>query len=66
MYKRTKGHQEFEPLRATVNSYFGMLRQANAYGERKKAAICLSKKGCWFDGNLTKIVRLGAPSCISA
>lgn len=66
MYKRTKEHQKFESLRPTVNSYFGMLRQANAYGERKKAAIHLGKKGCWFDSGLTKIVKLGYSPCTSA
>lgn len=66
MYKRTKKHQKFENLRPTVNSYFGMLRQANAYGERKKAAFYLGKRGCWFNGGLTKIVKLGVSSCTSA
>jgi RNA-directed DNA polymerase len=65
MYKRTALHLDFEPLRATVNSYFGMLRHANAYTERKRVAMHLGKSGCWFDGGLTKLVRLGRPSCIS-
>jgi RNA-directed DNA polymerase len=58
MYKRSTLHKEFEPLRTTINSYFGMLRHANAYQERKKAAIFFGRKGCWFDGKLTKLVRL--------
>ena len=66
LYKRSATREDFDSLRATVNSYFGMLRNANAYKERKRAAIELSKRGCWFDGQFTKIVRLGAPSCISA
>lgn len=65
MYKRTALHLDFEPLRATVNSYFGMLRHANAFKERKRAAMHLGKSGCWFDGQLTKLVRLGEPLCTS-
>lgn len=59
MYKRTKQQHDFESLRATINSYFGMLRNANAYKERKNAVKYFSKIGCWFDGCLTKLVRLG-------
>ena len=66
MYKRTALHSEFEHLRATVNSYFGMLRHANAFKERKRAATHLGKSGCWFDGQLTKLVRLGASQCTSS
>ena len=66
MYKRTQQQPDFESLRATVNSYFGMLRNANAYKERKRAAQHLSKSGCWFDGQLTKLVRVGAPQCTFA
>ena len=65
MYKRTAIQTESEPLRATVNSYFGMLRNANAYQERKRAAQHFGKYGCWFDGQLTKLVHLGAPQCTS-
>ena len=54
---------DFDSLRSTVNSYFGMLRHANAYHERKRAAIALSQRGCWFNGKLTKMVNLGAHSC---
>ena len=62
MYKRTAAQTDFEPLRATVNSYFGMLRNANAYRERKRAVQHLGKSGCWFDGQLTKLVQLGEPN----
>lgn len=65
MYKRTALQVDFEPLRATVNSYFGMLRHANSFKERKRAAMHLGKSGCWFDGQLTKLVRLGEPLCTS-
>jgi retron-type reverse transcriptase len=65
MYKKTDLTSDFIPLRATVNSYFGMLRHVNAYKERKLAALKLSQRGCWFDGRLTKLVKLGAPLCTS-
>lgn len=58
LYKKSNS-KIFEKLRATVNSYFGILRNANAYKERVKAVKYLSKYGCWFDGHLTKLVRLG-------
>ena len=60
MYYRSRQRKDFDSLRATINSYFGMLRHANAYNERKRAVIEFSKNGCWFDGKLTKLVRLGA------
>lgn len=66
MYKKTALTSDFIPLRATVNSYFGMLRHVNAYKERRLAALKLSQRGCWFDGRLTKLVKLGAPLCTSA
>ena len=59
MYKRYDPSKDFESLRATINSYFGMLRHANAYGERRRAAVKFGLDGCWFDGQLTKLVRLG-------
>lgn len=66
MYYRSKQRKDFESLRATINSYFGMLRHANAYNERKRAAIKFGQMGCWFDGKLTKLVRLGVSKCTSA
>jgi len=66
MYKRTAAQHDFESLRATVNSYFGMLRNADAYSERKRAAQYFGKSGCWFDGSLTKLVCLGEPQCTFA
>lgn len=57
MYKKISLHKDFTPLRATVNSYFGMLRHASAFKERKRAATYLGKQGCWFDGNFTKLVK---------
>jgi len=66
MYYRSKQRKDFESLRATINSYFGMLRHANAYNERKRAAIKFGQMGCWFDGKLTKLVRLGESKCTSA
>jgi len=66
MYARSILRDTFESLQATVNSYFGILRQANAYKERKFMAKYLGKRGCWFDGQLTKLIRKGTPLCTSA
>lgn len=43
-------------LRASVNSYLGMFRCANAYNERVRIAKYLGKRGAWFNGKLTKMV----------
>jgi retron-type reverse transcriptase len=43
-------------LRATVNSYFGMFRSANAYRERIRMAKHLGKRGVWFNGKFTKMI----------
>lgn len=59
MYKRYNPNGDFDSLRATVNSYFGMLRHANAYNERKRAVQKFSADGCCFDAGLTKLVRIG-------
>jgi hypothetical protein len=48
--------QTFKELQPTVNSYFGMMRQANCYNERKKAAEFISDRGFKFDNNLTKLI----------
>lgn len=55
LYKRSDNLEDFKSLQASVNSYFGFMRHANLYNERKKAAMYLSKRGCWFDGKLTKL-----------
>ena len=65
LYLRSSQRKNFESLRATINSYFGMLRNADAYNERRRAAMRLGKDGCWFDGKLTKLVKLGVPKCTS-
>ena len=62
MYRKTAKSEDFESLRATANSYFGLLRHANAYKERKKFAKHLGVRGAWFDGKLTKLVK-GTGSC---
>jgi hypothetical protein len=36
-----------------------MMKHANAYSEKKHAAVKFGLSGCWFDGQLTKLVRLG-------
>lgn len=59
MYKNTKNVNNFIKLRSIINSYFGMLKHVNAYKERKRAVMHFSKRGCWFNGTLTKLVRLG-------
>jgi hypothetical protein len=64
LYKKCKEKKDFNSLRATVNSYFGMLTNVNGFKERKNAAKVLSKKGCWFNGKLTKIVRQDKSKCI--
>lgn len=53
-------NQNFSDRRSTINSYFGMLRNANAYKERVKAAKYLGKQKYWFDGKLTKLIKQGA------
>lgn len=63
LYKRSAEREDFESLRATVNSYFGFLRHANAYKERKKAVKHLSLRGCWFDLKFTKLVKLRSAKC---
>jgi len=65
MYTQAASKTKFDDLRATVNSYFGMLRNANAYKKRKQAAKLLGERGCWFDGKLTKLVRFGELKCTS-
>lgn len=59
MYKKCLQKTDFNSFRATINSYFGMLRHANAFKERKLIAKKLGKIGYWFNGQLTKIIRLG-------
>lgn len=63
MYYKTGHCEDFESLRATTNSYFGMLRHADAYTERKRFAKQLGAKGAWFDRKLTKLK--GIELCIS-
>ena len=59
MYSSIHDITEFDSMRATVNSYFGMLRNVNGYKERKRAAMYLGKTGYWFNGNLTKLIKKG-------
>jgi retron-type reverse transcriptase len=66
MYQRTKLCKRFEELRATTNSYLGMMRHADAYKERKRLATHLSRRGAWFNGKLTKITKLGELSCYTS
>ncbi len=66
MYEKTKLCEDFETLRATTNSYLGMLRHANAYKERRRLAAHLSRRGAWFNGKLTKITKLGGTPCCTS
>lgn len=55
LYKKTGGKTKPQDIVASVNSYFGFLRQSNSYTERKKFSrmpFCSSFK---FDTRLTKI-----------
>jgi len=56
LYCRVPEREAFKELQPTVNSYFGMMRQANCYNERKKAAEFISNRGFKFDDNLTKLI----------
>lgn len=56
LYSKVPDRQTFKELQPTVNSYFGMMRQANCYNERKKAAEFISDRGFKFDNNLTKLI----------
>jgi hypothetical protein len=56
LYSRVPERRTFKELQPTVNSYFGIMRQANCYNERKKAAEFISSKGFKFDNNLTKLI----------
>jgi len=66
LYSKAKARKHADEMRATVNSYFGLMRHANAYKERKRAAQMLGQYDCWFDGSLTKMTRLGVSKCIFA
>ena len=55
----------FDALRATINSYLGMLRHANAYKERVKITAYLCSGGARFNRELTKLTKLGVSLCIS-
>jgi hypothetical protein len=59
MYRNIRTRTDFEALRATTNSYLGMLRHANAYRERRRLAAHLGLWGAWFNGKLTKLIKTG-------
>lgn len=48
--------QDQDCLRATVNSYFGMMRHADAYRERVKLAAALRARGYQTDAAMTKMI----------
>lgn len=45
-----------EDRRARANSYFGLMRQADGYGDRAEFARLLRRLGCSVDMRLTKVV----------
>ena len=65
MYHKTRVSAGFEALRATANSYLGMLRHANAYRERRRLAVHLGTWNVWFNGALTKLIKTGGTLCTS-
>jgi RNA-directed DNA polymerase len=54
-----------EDMRATVNSYFGMMKHTKSFVQRKKAAKFLNRQGYGFDRDLTKLVLTGEQKCTS-
>lgn len=50
---------DFETTRSSINSYFGMLRHANTYKERKRIATSMRPLGYSFNKNLTKMITTG-------
>lgn len=55
LYSRVTPESDFIDVRPTVNSYFGMMRNANAYKERQKFSSLMAENGFYFDKDLTKI-----------
>ncbi len=55
LYYRVKKLNEFTDVRATVNSYFGMLRHSNSFNERCKFSRFIEKRSFIFDKHLTKL-----------
>jgi len=43
-------------VQATANSYFGLMRHANAWRERKRLARALRKRGSKVSANLTRVI----------
>lgn len=55
-----------EDMRATVNSYFGMLGHTKSFRQRSKAAHQLGKRGYQFDRDVTKLILSGDERCTFA
>lgn len=66
MRQKTETITDPEDMRATVNSYFGMLRHTKSFRQRKKASTALSRQGYCFDQHLTKLVLRGERQCTFA
>lgn len=56
MRQKTKIIETPENMRATVNSYFGMLKHTKSFRQREKIALSLSGQGYRFDKPLSKLV----------
>lgn len=56
MRQKTKTIDEPESMRATVNSYFGMLKHTKSFRQREKIAFSLTQQGYRFDKILSKLV----------
>lgn len=55
LYSRANPNLNFLDIRPTVNSYLGMMRNANSYKERQKFSKSMAKNGFYFDKDLTKL-----------
>lgn len=58
MYANIKIRKDRQSLRATVNSYLGMLIHTNSFKERVKITNNLASKGVIFNAELTKIAKI--------
>jgi hypothetical protein len=60
MYQKVyKNKKDALEMRASVNSYFGILRSANSFKERQRLVNKLSELNYSFDSKLTKLVLTG-------
>ena len=55
LYSRADPDLSFLDIRPTINSYLGMMRNANSYKERQKFSSLMVENGFYFDRDLTKL-----------